>query len=132
MEFGILTAQKTVFDAGVDCGLPLSQSSFRHDQQIVIAYVKCFHAEVTALVALDISVFSITAVKDNHHDVFYLVADQADEFVQVALFALGQKIDRVLHTHKISKKYPEIHTRCAELIFIRIFVLRFLKTGFVV
>ena len=103
--------QKTLPNAGLGSTFPNSQPLFSHDQNIVVAHKIGFHAEVPAFVALDVGVPGITTVKNNHHDVFHLVADQADEFAQVALFAFGQEVDRVLHTHKISKKFPEIHTR---------------------
>ena len=111
VEFRVLAFQETVADTGSRGGLPNSQPLFRNDKQVVVTDVKRSHAEVAAFVALDIGISGVTTVKDNHHDVFHLVADQADEFAQVALFALGQEVDRVLHTHKISKKFPEIHTR---------------------
>ena len=111
VKLRILAFQKAVADTSGRGGLPDSQPLFRDYQQVVVADVKRFHAEVAAFVALDIGISGVTTVKDNHHDVFHLVADQADEFAQVALFALGQEVDRVLHTHKISKKFPEIHTR---------------------
>ena len=61
------------------------------------------------LVQIDVGVLRITAVKDNHYDIPDLLADQCDEFVQVALLAFGQKRDIALHIHKISDIFPEIH-----------------------
>ena len=111
VKLRILAFQKAVADTGGRGGLPDSQPLFRDYQQVVVADVKRSHAEVAAFVALDVGVPGIAAVKNNHHNVLHFVADQADEFVQIALFAFGQEVDRVLHTHKISKKFPEIHTR---------------------
>ena len=81
----------------------------RNDQQVVVAHVVGAHPEIVPLVQIDVGVLRITAVKDDHYDIPDLLADQCDEFVQVALLAFGQKRNIALHIHKISDIFPEIH-----------------------
>ena len=88
------------------------ESFFRHDQNIVVAHELDFTASVIPLyIQFDISISGIAAVKDNHYDILYFIADQADQFPQISLFAFGQKVYRGLHIHKIMKIFPKTHTR---------------------
>ena len=104
-----LAVQKTLLDPCVDRRLPDAQPPLRNDQQVVVAHVVGAHPEIVPLVQIDVGVLRITAVKDNHYDIPDLLADQCDEFVQVALLAFGQKRNIALHIHKISDIFPEIH-----------------------
>ena len=61
----------------------------RQNQNIVIAHVVGRHAELDALVVIDIFILRVTSVKNNHADVLHVLADKTDKLFQVGLFLFG-------------------------------------------
>ena len=100
------------------------QSSFCHDEEVVIA-VKLDQPSAIILmyVMTRIGILGVAAVKNNHHDIFHLFANQTYQLLQFSLDVLGQKIYRVLHIDKFTKIFQKIggNRHAISILFVYLF-----------
>ena len=70
-----------------------------------------------------IGILGVAAVKNNHHDIFHLFANQTYQLLQFSLDVLGQKIYRVLHIDKFTKIFQKIggNRHAISILFVYLF-----------
>ena len=89
MERPVFVFEKSVGNLVVQRILNRPDWLARENQNVIIAHKVGRHAELDALVVIDIGVPGITAVQDNHANVLHVIADKADKLFQVGLFLFG-------------------------------------------
>ena len=89
MERSVLVLKKSVGNFVIQRILNRPDWLARQDQYVVIAHKVGRHAELYALVVIDIGIPGVTAVKNNHSDILYVPANQIDKLFQVVPFIFG-------------------------------------------